>query len=98
MVRPIASSKSVAIKDHHLSKNWPGSSAGPNKNKLTGEDELDYEEMAVEDARRDMEEARREDAKDAPSSGPSTSTMSQGDSSSSIETNSSSDTSSTREE
>ncbi|KAE8213397.1 hypothetical protein CF327_g3069 [Tilletia walkeri] len=93
MVRPIIS-KSAEIKDRHQSKHWPGSSAGPNKTKLTGDEELDYEQMAVEDARREWEEAQREDAKDniTPSSS-TASTISTDGSSSSLDTTTSSEAS-----
>ncbi|KAK0545375.1 hypothetical protein OC846_005697 [Tilletia horrida] len=64
MVREVLS-KSAAVKDKHLAKNWPGSSAGPNKTRAGADDQLDYEELAAEDAKRELEEARREDAEEA---------------------------------
>ena len=54
MVREILS-KQAAIKDKHLAKNWPGSSAGPNKARMGADDELNYEEQAAEDAKRELE-------------------------------------------
>ncbi|KAK0537210.1 hypothetical protein OC834_000872 [Tilletia horrida] len=80
-------SKAAESKDRHVSKNWPGSSAGPNKSKLTGDDELDYEERAAEDARKELEEARREEAKEAAEAESNKDSTSEG-SSSSLDTSS----------